>query len=110
MGDWSFEREKGVTGVWPRDARGEFEAPAFLEHIFGSETELALRRNMLLAYGVPTVCRYPGEGVLGKVVLGTSGFGMDIFVPESMLQDAKNIISPAENDILMEEENTNELS
>lgn len=92
----------GVTGDWPVTDSGEPEAPAFLEHIYGSETELALRRNMLWAYGVPTVASYPMDGALGKIVLGRSGFGMDIFVPESMLEDAENILKPTE---IIEEEN-----
>ncbi len=112
-GEWSFKFTSGVTGNWPVTASGQPETPAFLERVFGSETELALRRNMLWAYGVPSVSRYPLDGALGKVILGQSGFGMDIFVPESMLEDAKNIIKPAENEseneIIYEEENQNEL-
>ncbi len=94
----------GVTGKWPEAESGEPEEPAFLERLFGNETELALRRNMLWAFGVPTVARYPMDGALGKVVLGQSGFGMDIFVPASMLEDAENIINSTENDIINEEE------
>ena len=108
-GDWSFEYTSGITGNWPPDANGQPEAPAFLERICGSETEITLTRNMLWAYGVPSVGRYPLDGALGKVILGQSGFGMDIFVPKSMLEDAKNIISTSENDIINEEENQNEL-
>ncbi len=103
----------GVTGNWPVTASGEPETPAFLERAFGNETELALRRNMLWAYGVPSVGRYPMDGTLGKIVLGQSGFGLDIFVPESMLEDAKNIISgdvsADEIENITEEENQNEL-
>ncbi len=108
MGDWSFDRDRGVVGQWPRDARGEYERPAFLEHVFGSEPELALERNMLLSFGVPTVCRYPLDGTLGKVVLGMSGTGMEIFVPESMLEDARNIISYNANDESINEINHEE--
>ncbi len=109
MSDWSFKFTSGVTGNWPVTGSGEPEEPMFLERLFGSEAELALHRNMLWAYGVPSVARYPMDGMLGKVVLGQSGFGMDIFVPASMLEDAKNIISPSENDIINEEEKSNEL-
>lgn len=112
-GEWSFKLPSSVTGNWPVTASGQPETPVFLERTFGSETELALRRNMLWAYGVPSVARYPMDGMLGKVVLGRSGFGMDIFVPESMLGDAKNIIDPSENESInesiYEEENQNEL-
>ncbi len=97
-GDWSFKFQSGVVGDWPYNGFGEPEKPAFLEHIFGSEPELMLERNMLRSFGIPTVARYPMEGTLGKVVLGMSGTGMDIFVPESMLEDAKNIISYVSSD------------
>ena len=91
--DWYFDNQGSVLGDWPRDAAGTPVAPAFLEHIFGNETELAMERNMLASYGIPTVCRYPGDGTLGKVVLGVSGYGLDIYVPETMLEDARNILS-----------------
>ena len=103
-GDWSFKYLNGVTGSWPPDANGQPEEPAFLARLCGNETEIVLTRNMLWAYGVPSVGRYPLDGALGKVILGQSGFGMDIFVPKSMLEDAKNIISTNENDIQSEEE------
>lgn len=103
-GEWSFKYTSGVVGHWPSTPSGEPEPPVFLERIFGNETELALHRNMLWAYGIPSVGRYPMDGTLGKVILGQSGFGMDIFVPKSQLEDAENIISTTENDIIIEEE------
>lgn len=108
-GEWSFKYTSGVVGTWPREPDGQPEEPVFLERVFGNETELVMTRNMLWACGVPSVGRYPSDGVLGKVILGQSGFGMDIFVPKGMLEDAKNIISSTNNDIINEEENQNEL-
>ena len=43
----------------------------------------------------------PGDGSFGEVFLGSSGFGVDIYVPETMLEDAQNIVSA---DILEDEE------
>ena len=40
------------------------------------------------------------EGSLGRVVLGISGYGVEIYVPENLLNDAK---------ILLEEEHHEEL-
>ena len=108
-GEWSFKYTSAVVGTWPKGPDGQPEEPVFLERVFGNETELVMTRNMLWACGVPSVGRYPSDGVLGRVILGQSGFGMDIFVPKSMLEDAKNIISTSENDIINEEENQNEL-
>lgn len=108
MSNWGLNFSS-VTGNWPVTDSGEPESPAFLERVYGNETELALRRNMLWAYGVPSVARYPMDGALGKVVLGQSGFGMDIFVPESMLGDAENIIGGEDSaEIEIDQINDNE--
>ena len=45
--------------------------------------------NMLEAYGIPCLRDYPGDGSFGKVVLGMSGQGTDIYVPESRLEEAR---------------------
>ena len=93
MGNWSFARDKGVVGDWPKTDSGEFVAPAFLEHVSGDSITLNKERSMLWSFGVPTVCTYPNNGELGNVVLGYAGGGVDIFVPETMLDDARNILS-----------------
>jgi hypothetical protein len=49
--------------------------------------------NLLEAFGIPTISAYPNDGEFGKLILGFSGTGMDIYVPETMLDDARNIIS-----------------
>ena len=49
--------------------------------------------NMLEAYGIPCLKRYPGDGSFGKVVLGMSGQGTEIYVPRSMLEDAAALVS-----------------
>ena len=85
---------------WPKDDKGEPEAPAFLCNCNNSDMGDELRINMLEAYGIPCLRMYPVDGSFGKVVLGMSGFGTDIYVPHSMLNDAK---------ALCEEENNEEL-
>ena len=55
---------------------------------------------MLQAYDIPTLCMERGNGNLGRVYLGISGYGVDIYVPKSLLNDAKQ---------LCEEENNEEL-
>ena len=59
-----------------------------------------LLMNMLEAYGIPCLCMERGNGNLGRVYLGISGYGTDIYVPENLLLDAKQ---------LCEEENNEEL-
>ena len=48
-----------------------------------------LRINMLQAYGIPCLCKDRGDGNFGRVIMGISGEGVDLYVPKSMLDDAK---------------------
>ncbi len=53
------------------------------------DMDAALLVNMLEAYGIPCLTNYPGTSHFGKIVLGMSGFGVEILVPETMLEDAE---------------------
>ena len=85
---------------WPKLENGEPVPPALLTTCGGADLEENLLVNMLEAYGIPALVRYPGDGAFGKIVLGVSGTGCSIFVPETMLEEAKD---------LMEEDNNGEL-
>ena len=52
-----------------------------------------LKINMLEAYGIPCLRIYPGDGSFGKLILGMSGQGVDIYVPSSLLEDAQTLCS-----------------
>ena len=54
----------------------------------------------LKAYGIPGLSVDHGDGNFGRLILGMSGEGVDIFVPKSLLEDAL---------ALCEEENNEEL-
>ena len=90
--DFNFKRP-GNPVPWPNDERGEPAAPAFLKHIHGGPLDMELTLNLLDAYGIPHVSEYPNGGLFGKLILGYSPGGMDIFVPETLLEDAQNILS-----------------
>lgn len=85
---------------WPKTEDGELVAPAFLAHCDCNDYGDEIRINMLESYGIPCIKLYPGDGAFGHVVLGMSGNGTDIYVPETMLEDAS---------ALCREENDNEL-
>ena len=97
---WGRALSGDILDRWPRDEHGEPEAPAFLCNCKNLDMGDELRINMLEAYGIPCLRIYPVDGSFGKVVLGMSGFGTDIYVPQSMLDDAA---------ALCEEENNEEL-
>lgn len=93
MKNWSFEKGARITEKWPKRADGEFYAPVFLAHISGGPLDTELTLNLLEAYGIPSVCEYPNDGTFGKIILGRAAAGMDVFVPENMIEDARNLIS-----------------
>jgi len=88
---WKFSKPDGPT--WPRDDNGEPVPPAYLKHISGGQLDMALALNILNAYGIPHVCEYPNNGQFGKLIFGTPPSGMEVFVPETMLEDAINVLS-----------------
>ena len=93
MSEWNIARWENITDKWPKDDNGELIPPVFFEHIAGSQLDVDMELNLLDAYGIPTVLQYPNDGDFGKVMIGFAGGGVDIFVPETMLEDAKNIVS-----------------
>ena len=90
---WGFTEYGKELKNWPKDERGEPVPPAFLTHCGSLDMEDEMLANLLEAYGIPCLRRFPENGSFGRVVLGMSGNGADIYVPETMLEDAKNLIS-----------------
>ena len=103
MADTGFgfgPRPGDLYNQWPKDDNGEPVAPVFLEHVHSNDMADVLTVNMLQAYGIPAVCAHPGDGVFGKVVLGMSGTGTDILVPEIYYEDAKALMEANTDDEL----------
>jgi hypothetical protein len=88
-----FGKRKKVADNWPKKENGEPINPAFLKHIGGSQMDIELTLSLLDAYGIPAVCQYPNNGEFGRLMIGHAGGGIDIFVPETLLDEAKDIIS-----------------
>lgn len=109
MKNWGYRKADELSERWPKTDEGEPIQAAFLQHVAGSELDVELSVNLLEAYGIPVLRKPVLDGDLGKVILGYSGPGEDLFVPETMLEDAQNIISAEvveeESDPDTEEEN-----
>lgn len=105
MGLFGFERrkKKRLKDVWPRREDGSFIPPARLAHVGGKPMDEQILLSMLEAYGIPAVTQYPNDGSFGKIVLGMSGGGTEIFVPETMLEEARQLLA-AEADESLDEE------
>lgn len=90
-----LEWGRKITGkqyeMWPKDASGELIEPVFLTHISNLNMSDEMLINFLGAYGIPCVRQYPNDGDFGRLILGVSGTGVDIYVPMTMYEDAVNL-------------------
>ena len=93
MANWSLFKFGKKEDNWPKTDTGERVEPVFLEHLTGSEGEVQMEVNMLSAFGIPVLYKYPNDGEFGKLILGFAGTGVDVYVPATMLEDARNILS-----------------
>lgn len=91
---WAFERENGP--VWPVNENGEPDTPVLLTNVSGSQLDFEMTVGMLSAFGIPTERKYPHSGQLVKLLFGVTGGGMDIYVPESMLEAARDVLRPVD--------------
>ena len=96
--EWGRAEYAGLLARWPKDENGRPDAPIFLcaEKNLDMSDELLV--NMLEAFHIPCLRIYPGDGSFGRVVLGTSGWGVNIYVPESLYEDAKELIKGVNED------------
>ena len=76
----------------PTDERGEYVPPKYLTHCRSTDMEDEFLINMLEAYGIPVMRQRPGDGTFGKVLLGMSGTGTDLYVPETMYDEARDLM------------------
>ena len=65
-------------------------------------TEADIIESKLNAFGIPSIRRHRGTGAYLTIIFGKSNFGVDIYVPEDRLNEAKDIIEST-NDIGDEE-------
>lgn len=106
MADWGFGKKKSITDTWPKKENGDMITPAFLMHAGGNPMDTEITLSLLAAYGIPAVCQYPNDGEFGKLIIGHAAGGVDIFVPETLVDEAKDILNAeiVEDDELSEYE------
>jgi len=92
LSDWSFKKSKDYSDNWPLDENGEAKKPAFLTHVNGT-ADISLTKGLLEAFGIAVFCTFPNDGKFGELMIGTPGPGINIYVPEESLEDAKAILS-----------------
>lgn len=94
---WTRNLPGELLDLWPKDASGEPEAPAFLQHCSCIDIADEILINRLRSYGIPAVKQYPLNGGFDAVLFGMSNEGSDIYVPISMLKDAKSLLMEDES-------------
>lgn len=100
MAKWETRHTNPVEN-WPQDEQGQPVKAVFLRHVSGTELDVELELSLFRAYGIPVWLQSPNDGDFGRLILGFSGTGTDFYVPETMLEDAMNIMN---GDITPEEE------
>ena len=96
--DWGRAELAGLFERWPKDENGQPEPPVLLTALSALDMSDELMLNMLEAYGIPCLRQYPGDGAFGKLILGMSGQGTEIYVPKSLYNDAKVLSEGVEYD------------
>ena len=88
---------KDLPERWPKASDGTPEKPALLTHLGDWNYEAELLTEKLRAYGIPVLRSFGDYGSLGKIVLGYSGSGVDLYVPAPVLEDAQNLLKPVDD-------------
>lgn len=89
MSKWAFAPD---GPQWPLDAKGEKVKAVRLMDAFDSADDSDMKISLLSAYGIPCFKYYDLDGGAGKVINGFSGYGAGLYVPASMLDEAKAIL------------------
>ena len=94
---WSFAggADKALA-AWPMGEDGAPVAKAYLKTVSTAAFEDETLCSMLAAYDIPTTRQYTNNGEFGKIILGTGAGIVDIFVPQTMLEDAHKLIDSPE--------------
>ena len=77
---------------WPNDASGKQIPAHFVGHMREVDMEGQIVINLLTSSGIPVKLKYPNDGAFGRVILGFSGTGVEIYVPETMAEEAEGLL------------------
>lgn len=91
-GKWGRRNVGDTLKQWPKQADGELEPPVFLCHSSGVQMTDVITVSMLQSFGIPCVQMKHGAQEIGEIVLGVNIMGADLFVPQSMYEEAKALL------------------
>ena len=87
---WNFRREELN---WPKDENGEKEKAVLLTQGLDDPANADVTISLLASCGIPCFKYYDKEGAAGKVINGFSGYGVSLYVPASMAEEARAILN-----------------
>ena len=96
--EWGRDLPGDLAEKWPKDENGDFVPAAWLTNCWQIDMGDAILTGVLDSCGIPFYKRFPHYGGFGNLMLGMSAEGVDIFVPETMLEEAKNILKGESED------------
>ena len=83
-------------GIWPCYDDGSPVKPVRLMTVTGNQLDYQMVISQLRSFGVPVVGTFTADGALSKVILGFAGTGMDVIVPETMADLARELLKPVD--------------
>ena len=90
---WKFGKSHKTAPDWPLEEDGQKVKAVRLMDTFDSVADADMVISLLAAYGIPCFKYYDLEGGAGKVINGFSGYGASLYVPQTMLEEANNILN-----------------
>ena len=89
---WKFGKSREPEVEWPLAEDGQKVKAVRLRDAFDSMADADMVISLLAAYGIPCFKYYDLEGGAGKVINGFSGYGAGLYVPQTMLEEAQDLL------------------
>ena len=84
--------------IWPSYDDGTPVKPVRLMTVTGTQLDYQMVLTQLQSFGVPVVGTFTADGALSKLILGFAGSGMDVIVPETMAELARELLKPVDGE------------
>ena len=87
--------DRDLLARWPKDAQGQPEQAVRLTLQWELDAMADITLSMLEGYGIPAF----KSGSLGKVLGGFASQGVEIYVPASRLEEARQLLEAAPEEV-----------
>ena len=90
---WSWKKDADLIKRWPKGPDGEPERAVPIATVGDMGGEADIKVAMLEGYGIPAF----KEGTLGRVLMGFAAPSVELYVPASLAEDARVLLTPPED-------------